>query len=292
MIFNNDLTPDEEIANSEFITNNGNNKEKESVPPLSNYYSPTIFLPIQEYQKETNEFYAYRPQSVSIKGDVTSSEIYWKCISETSKSDSGYFQILRTYFTQAKQSNYFSGNITGGILISIPQYLIGEGIQRNSLAINCDTTDFQSNLVDDGYGNIKYKDGGLNLSGSVIYGAGLIYFPDEFTLSYIWKDQFVGDGDNHIYISYNSTVPIREKIWRCYVPDGMMNNTLNKTSYYPSNSIYGTKIKNNISGNFQVYITSIGLYNEKNECLAVAKLAKPFKKPKELDCEFYIRIDM
>ncbi len=42
---------------------------------------------------------------------------------------------------------------------------------------------------------------------------------------------------------------------------------------------------------FNPYITSIGLYDDNRELLAVAKLARPIKKPKEYDISFTIRFD-
>ena len=42
---------------------------------------------------------------------------------------------------------------------------------------------------------------------------------------------------------------------------------------------------------FNPYVTSIGLYNDQHELLAVAKLSRPIKKPKEYDISFTIRFD-
>jgi hypothetical protein len=39
-------------------------------------------------------------------------------------------------------------------------------------------------------------------------------------------------------------------------------------------------------------ITSVGLYNENNELLAVAKLARPVKKPTDLPITFKVSIDI
>jgi hypothetical protein len=42
---------------------------------------------------------------------------------------------------------------------------------------------------------------------------------------------------------------------------------------------------------FNPYVTSVGLYNDQHELLAVAKLSRPIKKPKEYDISFTIRFD-
>lgn len=43
---------------------------------------------------------------------------------------------------------------------------------------------------------------------------------------------------------------------------------------------------------FKPYITSIGLYDDNNECLAIAKLTKPIQKPSNLPLTFKVSIDI
>lgn len=44
--------------------------------------------------------------------------------------------------------------------------------------------------------------------------------------------------------------------------------------------------------NFQPIITSVGLYDDNNECLAIAKLSRPFQKPTDLPITFKVSIDV
>ena len=44
--------------------------------------------------------------------------------------------------------------------------------------------------------------------------------------------------------------------------------------------------------NFSPYVTGVGLYNDNNELLAVAKLTKPMKKPTDLPLTFKVSIDV
>ena len=63
------------------------------------------------------------------------------------------------------------------------------------------------------------------------------------------------------------------------------NITLTKdddSTYYPF-----------VSGStFAPYITTIGLYNNFGELLAIAKLAQPIKKRNDVDMNFLIRLDL
>ena len=42
---------------------------------------------------------------------------------------------------------------------------------------------------------------------------------------------------------------------------------------------------------FSPYISTLGLYNDQLELLAIAKLAQPLKKPQDSDLTFIIRMD-
>ena len=59
------------------------------------------------------------------------------------------------------------------------------------------------------------------------------------------------------------------------------------TVYRPS-GVYSNFVTHSA---FNPYITSVGLYEDNIELLAVAKLARPIKKPKEYDISFTIRFD-
>ena len=48
-----------------------------------------------------------------------------------------------------------------------------------------------------------------------------------------------------------------------------------------------------VSGSdFSPYITTIGLYNDAGELLAIGKLAQPIKKRNDVDMNFLIRLDL
>jgi hypothetical protein len=43
---------------------------------------------------------------------------------------------------------------------------------------------------------------------------------------------------------------------------------------------------------FQPYITTVGLYNDSNELIAVGKLAQPVPKSKYMDMNFVVKLDI
>ena len=76
---------------------------------------------------------------------------------------------------------------------------------------------------------------------------------------------------------------------RCHVNENEYNLSLNPTLMVSSTT---GQMRDNVTGSyFQPYVTTIGLYNEANELLVVAKLAKPFPMPANTDVTFIVRYD-
>ena len=105
-----------------------------------------------------------------------------------------------------------------------------------------------------------------------------------------------------------------------FIPEGLFSGSYsvghtNITPLFPASSSFKTKEKTDpVSGetyltndtyrgttsykdfvtgsNFAPYITTIGLYDDNNDLLAVGRLAKPVKNDKELDISFLLRFDV
>lgn len=90
-----------------------------------------------------------------------------------------------------------------------------------------------------------------------------------------------------VNLAFNNTTQINSKIYFCRVPHNSFN--------YSSNPSYvsGSKIvvKNQSTDNPVAYITTVGLYNDSNELLAVAKLSEPLRKDPTNDITLRVRLD-
>ncbi len=95
--------------------------------------------------------------------------------------------------------------------------------------------------------------------------------------------------DSAYTASYKSTVTIYELGVIVRSPRGTMNVTTNPTSLLDDDF---TIAEFATDANFQPYITTIGLYNNRNEMVAVAKLAQPIKKRDDVDINFLVRVDL
>ena len=141
--------------------------------------------------------------------------------------------------------------------------------------------------VDDGEGNLIISGSdllpqtGSYKVGDVIYPHGVIIITSESVSN-------VALG-NQLEFKWKATQPIYTYNVRCKVKDYEMNFTQNPSA------INGTEgvLHDNVTGShFQPYVTSVGLYNDANELLAVAKFGKPIPKSDSTETSFVIRLDM
>ena len=89
---------------------------------------------------------------------------------------------------------------------------------------------------------------------------------------------------NRIYnLQFNNTTELNSTIYFCRANHNEFNYSANPT-YLSGSKI---RVKTNSTDNPVSYITTVGLYNDNNELMAVAKLSEPLKKTP--DTEFTIR---
>jgi|TARA_R110000744_G_scaffold5681_1_gene20176 hypothetical protein len=195
--------------------------------------------------------------------------------------DDGEGRLL--YKTTASNAtyNYMAGNIIyeHGIVTIFDSHLSG--------AINGsggDETDF--------YGNAIY--------GTSVYGGVISPFVDteEFIDAWILN--------NNVTMSFSSSYTIYETQYKATVNENEFNYTLNPSSItgsqiptvFPSGSINwentassGVRL-NTITGSyFSPYITTVGLYDEDFQLLAIGKLAQPLQSSQTTDTTILVNID-
>jgi len=89
--------------------------------------------------------------------------------------------------------------------------------------------------------------------------------------------------------SYKSTVTLHELGIVARLSQGDFNMSTNVTLTKDDNQSY----RGFVSGSdFAPYITTIGLYNDAGQLLAIAKLAQPIRKRNDIDVNFLVRIDL
>lgn len=198
-------------------------------------------------------------------------------------------------------------------VLSIPRSLFGDYIQPNSIKITTDSGSY----IDDGEGRIQMLTPSSSVQdyinvGNVIYEHGVIVFTggtrkegtgesgsygeDEYGAGF-YGGRTVGNNhvenfvtSSNITCSFSSSFTIYETQYKCTIAENEFNYTLNPT-VIKSGSNAGV-VYDYITGSyFSPYVSTVGLYNEDQELLAVGKLAQPLPTSRTTDTTILINID-
>lgn len=110
--------------------------------------------------------------------------------------------------------------------------------------------------------------------GDIVYNQGKVIFTDTFI-------RWLFERWNSESLSWKSRKTVYTYNFNCKVRDVEFNHTFNPTA----RKFLGNE-------DFTPYVTTVGLYNNEGELLAVAKVSKPIKKTKNVDLTFLLRLDI
>jgi hypothetical protein len=207
-------------------------------------------------------------------------------------------------------------------VISIPSKLFGDYIQPNSIKLIVpyeeDSISYSLLISDDGGGNLIIDGTDINV-GNVIYPHGMIIYTNSASYSNEgYGISFYGTGEygsgvgvlpsasdvinNNITLSFSSSYTIYEAQYKCTLRESEFNATLNPSAQASGSVIEvsgsyfyqradGT-LSNNVTGSyFSPYVTTVGLYDEAQNLLAIGKLAQPLPTSATTDTTILINID-
>ena len=211
------------------------------------------------------------------------------------------------YLPNTLDANRFfptSSNSEVGI-ISIPSNLFGESIKPGSFNLEADGDIF----TDDGEGNIFQNS--TTKVGDIIYQHGMIILTaassSNETTGLVFGSGLYGTGvygtntlngelgdivsGSNITCSFESTITIYESQYKCTIRENEFNFTQNPTIV--SSSSNSGIISDFATGSyFSPYITTVGLYNNDKELVAVGKLAQPLPLSPTTDVNIIINLDL
>ena len=236
-----------------------------------------------------------------------------------SSSNQAYDNYLQSNLTYPRFFPTESNNIIG--VISIPNTLFGDYIQPNSFLLQTPSGSY----TDDGEGNII---SGSQIVGNIIYPHGIIVLmgnedintsdntPSEVGAAYasaVYASNIYGSSippnaifnawssgllsvisSSNVTCSFSSSYTIYETQYKCTIRENEFNSTLNPsamTGSYETGSLSGI-LNDNVTGSyFDPYITTIGLYDEQQNLLAIGKLAQPLPTSPTTDTTIIINLD-
>lgn len=215
----------------------------------------------------------------------------------SSGSDNYWDSIRHLYYSNFESENVQSGSYENYLqstlaqfssrsladeitIVSIPRNLFGVGIQPGTFSLESGSIQIEDNSEGELYtGSVKV--------GDIIYPHGMIILSGSNSINI-----------NEVTASFNSRQPIHTLSVHCRVLDSEMTHTSNPSGMV-SQSLAGLLARSggtytsNLTGSaFQPYVTTIGLYNDSNDLIAVAKLGRPTPKSQNTDMTFVIRLDM
>jgi len=174
-------------------------------------------------------------------------------------------------------------------IISVPSKIYGEYITPNSFVLEYPT--LNSTITDDGQGNLNISSsvGGFEgYIGNIIYTHGIAILTDNTlpdTLGYTLDDYVT---DNDVTCSFSSSMTIYETQYKCTIRENEFNFSLNPSLLSGSEGdVYGFVT----SSYFSPYVTTVGLYDEMQNLLAVGKLSQPLPTSATTDTSILINLD-
>jgi len=211
-------------------------------------------------------------------------------------SNGRYSNYLQSTLTQ---SRYFPTGSNEEILVfSIPSKLYGDYIQPESfeLYLNSDNwTNVQALITDDGEGNLLSAS--INV-GNIFYPHGIAVITQQnWNQSVNLENLYLAeDAFPSVKIAFSSSYTIYETQYKCTIDESEFNFSQNPSI------ISGSITDNTITSSnrpydfatgsyFSPYVTTIGMYNEQYELLAVGKLAQPLPTSQTTDTTILVNID-
>jgi hypothetical protein len=209
-----------------------------------------------------------------------------------------YYNYLSSTLLADRYFPTGSNDVVG--VISIPSNIYGEYIKPGTLTlINPDYT-----LNDDGEGNVI--SGSLKV-GDIIYEHGMIILTSDGIpkqdgygfATYGTSSYGIGDigfinsfiTSSNVTCSFSSSFNIYETQYKCTLRENEFNFSQNPTLV--SGSLNSGVLYNFATGSyFSPYVTTVGLYDNNYNLLAVAKLAQPLPTSAVTDTTILINLDL
>jgi len=208
-----------------------------------------------------------------------------------------YDSVLQTFYSPIPYASYgiqtSSYYPTGSVfVVSITQDIFGEEVKPGTFTINVGT----SRSYDDGLGNLIASSSGTgSIVGRIFYDKGIAVLKPTSSISGggLTKDGICIVSGTNVQVQFTSSVKLFEHKVRVKLnPTDFMysiyNPSTNKTMFTGSTS---TPLELMASQSLYPYITTIGLYNQDNELMAVAKISNPIQRTDYAVQTFVVKFD-
>ena len=195
-------------------------------------------------------------------------------------------------------------------VLSVPKAMFGDYILPNSIKI----TTTSGSYFDDGEGRLlrSNTNNTTTVVGNVTYAQGMIVFTGgtrkegigelgeygdaEYGVG-IYGGRTIGNNDvlnfsedPNMSMSFSSSFTIYETQYKCTIEENDFNYSQKPTTISGSSND-GTVYSYATGSYFSPYVTTVGLYNNNNELVAVGKMAQPIPTSRTTDTTILVNID-
>ena len=293
--FPNDLGIERYIAKNNSFSSNGG-----TTGYFSKYNETALYHSIKQLYYSN-----YLSSSLDSFGRVISSDVeepYFRPDGVVTGSvyNPNYFNYRQTDLIEDKFFPTQSDAIIG--ILSIPAGLYGDYIQPGSFRYKAPAFSGSGGgtLIDDGEGRVY---SGSTVVGNIVYTHGQVIITDRFRYGYGFQDyaesnygpNFTSEeyfqsffSGSEATCSFSSSYTIYETQYKCSIGESEFNYTQNPSAISGSS---GNPYDFITSSFFTPYVTTVGLYNDAHELLAVGKLAKPLPTSNLTDTTILINVD-
>ena len=207
-------------------------------------------------------------------------------------SNGRYVNYLQSTLTQ---SRYFpTGSNEEVLVFSIPSKLYGDYIQPESFVLNLNNDSDEwlntTEITDDGEGNLLSAS--INV-GQIIYPHGMVIITQQDWGALNLEKAYSG---SQITASFSSSYTIYETQYKCTIGESEFGFSQNPSIISSSltgneNTSSGVPYDFATGSYFSPYVTTVGMYNNDHELLAVGKLAQPLPTSQTTDTNILINTD-
>ena len=262
------------------------------------------FVSNKSYNKNQTSITRYA--FVSGSSDETLSRNYNFARINLYLSGSEYSQGYKRYNTYPTPGNrlnqdnmFFNKFYVSGSVLSIPQNEFGDKIKPGTFTLTDNSTATEIRIVDDLNGNLyapnapSSSDSNLSLSSSANYEGNIFYELGVFTIvetgSFDGTNNYSEVTSGNFTVNYKGVHNLTTFEYVCTALPNEVNQTQNM-SIFKANS--AGKLKDNLTGSlFPTYVTEVGLYDDAEDLIGIARLSKPIPKSRKIPMRFFIRMD-
>ena len=188
--------------------------------------------------------------------------------------------MYENYLFNTLDANRFFPTSSGGEIgvMSIPSNLFGEYIKPGTFTYKTEGISYTDN------GEGALISASLKV-GDIIYEHGII------TLTSASNNINSFTTGSNITCSFQSTITIYESQYKCTFNPNEYTYTQNPSAI--SGSVNSGVVYDFLTGSyFQPYVTTVGLYNNANQLVAVGKLSQPLQSSNVSDTTILVNLDL